>query len=443
MGGPGGFEKAVFTDAKKADFRSRWVLLLFLLLLLAVFYWILRDIVYRRLVHDYAQRLFNGLYSASIEKLGSVEIDRQGDVLLHDAEAWTFHRGVRRLYFRARTVRLALDGTPLRDRDLRVMRVDLYRPEIFVRREHDAEWNVEWAMQRAPQAEATPTAEEAPLRADPWKDYRAVDEAFPRNGVHIHDGILHVTFASKSGREVDWRITGVRTRLTRTDGVLSVRPFSGDFYGGRIEGHAELPQTTPLTVRQLTADIRDADVSLMARDAPFVKYAVTGRFNAVFALTVDPDKTRRRPIIAGHCEITDGDLWELPSFATIIHVLALSPVSEKRIDSAVLEFTVEQDRIKVDQMHFLGYPVSLFGDGECSLTGDWIRIDFVPRLGKGDMDSILRVILKPIDLLTQIFTGLFVRVALRGSFDNPRFEVGQAEEPDPKIRKLIEEKAPR
>jgi len=236
----------------------------------------------------------------------------------------------------------------------------------------------------------------------------------------------------------------VRARLERVDGVLVLKPAVGNFYGGRIKVGVEIPKTRPFTIRQLNIDVRDADVSQMAEGAPFIKHAVTGRFNAVVALTVDPEKmSHTRPIASGYCEITDGDLWDLPAFSGIIHVLALSPVSEKRIDTAVLEFTVEDDQIRIDKMHFLGYPVSLFGDGSCSLTGDWIDVVFIPRLGKKDWNSILPIIGAPLDLLSSIFKGIFVPISMTGTFERPKLEIGRAVVPKPKVVKLIEEKSPR
>jgi hypothetical protein len=118
-------------------------------------------------------------------------------------------------------------------------------------------------------------------------------------------------------------------------------------------------------------------------------------------------------------------------------------VEDKRIDEAQLLFPVEEGRIRVDQMHFLGYPVSLFGDGALSLTGDWIDIRFIPRLGKKDWNSILPLIGAPIDLLSNIVKGALVPVSLTGSFDAPRFTVGSGDEPKPDVRRLIEEKSPR
>ena len=97
----------------------------------------------------------------------------------------------------------------------------------------------------------------------------------------------------------------------------------------------------------------------------------------------------------------------------------------------------------MDKMHFLGYPVSLFGDGACSIDGDWIDIVFVPRLGKSDWNSIIPVIGAPIDLLANIFKGALTPVVLKGSFANPEISVEPFHFLKPTTRQLIEEKSPR
>jgi hypothetical protein len=441
MGKAGDFERAEFSQARKADYRAKWLLLLFTLLFLVVAYWTARDILYHRLIYTYAQKTYNDLGSAAVETIGDVSVDGQGDITLHAAEAYTHHKGQRRLFFRTERLVLSLDGIPLRDDRLRVMRVDLFRPEIFIRRETGGEWNVEWAFLPTPRpAEATPI----PEKEDPWKDYLRPDETFPRNGVHVHDGIIHVTFVGKTGKEVTWSITNVRTKLSREDGRMLMRPFVGDFYGGRMTGDAEVPRTQPFIVKHLTVDVRDADVARIAEGAPFITHPMKGTFNGVLALTRDEDRTGlSRPIMAGHCEITNGDLWEVPAFSRIIHWLTLTAVEDKRIDTAIVDFSVGGDEIRVERMYFLGYPVSLFGDGAVSLTGDWMEIVFVPRLGKSDWNSILPVIGAPLDLLASIFKGALTPVVLKGSFDNPEFGVEPLYFLKPGVKKLIEEKSPR
>jgi hypothetical protein len=438
---PRTFEKAVFSDPRKADYRARWTLLLLVLLALAAVYWIARDILYQRLVFGFAQRLLNDLGSATVEDIESVSVDGQGDVTLRRAQAFTLHRGVRRPYFRAEEIRLTLDGIPLRDDRLRVMRVDLVHPEIFVRREADGEWNLEWALERAPRAPDRPVRPPSP--DDRWKDFEHPDDAFPHGGVHIHDGIVHVTFVAPSGMEITWHVSSVRGTIERREGKIVLKPFTGNFYGGQILLFSEITTMHPLLIKHMKIDVRDADVSLMGAGVPYIKHPVTGRLNALFALTYDPDKMRQRPIASGHCEITDGDLWDLPAFSAIIHILALSPVSEKRLDTAILEFTVEDGHYRIDKMQFLGYPLSLFGEGVCSLTGDWMEIVFVPRLGKSDWNSILPVIGTPIQLLADVFKGAFLPVVLTGSFGDPQLTVEPLHFLKPSVKSLIEEKSPR
>lgn len=440
MGKAADFERAEFSNVRGVDHRVRWLILLSALLFLAVAYWIARDILYHRFVYGYAQRVYNELGSAALENIGSVSVDGQGDITIHHAEAYTHRRGERRLFFRTEQLRLSLDGFPLRDERLRVMRADFFHPEIYIRRESDSEWNLEWALLQAPRLR-----DEAPASAaadDPWKDYLRPDEDFPRNGVHVHDGIVHVTFVGPSGKEVTWDATGVHATIHRVDGRLIVHPVTGDFYGGRITAHAEVPKTHPFTVRQLTADVRDADVARIAEGASFIKHPMKGRLNGVLAMTVDPEKTKQRPIMSGHVEVTDGDLWDVPAFSGIIALLTLTPVSERRIDTAIIDFTVGEGEIRVDRMHFLGYPVSLFGDGVCGLTGDWMEIVFVPRLGKADWNSIIPIIGAPIDLLVNIFKGALTPVVLKGSFYNPEINVEPLYFLKPSVKSLIAEKSP-
>src|SRR5688572_386030 len=189
------FERAEFTVARpRVARRARWTILISVLALLALLHGVARDVLYRRLLHKIAQGAFNGLAAASIESIGDVSIDALGDVSLHRAVVTTERRG-HRVLIRADLVRLTFDGQPLRDPELRVMRVDLVRPQIYARREAGGEWNLEWALRPAER------------HGDAGDDGR---DGFPFNGVHVHDGTIHVAFADESGKDVVWRTTGVR-----------------------------------------------------------------------------------------------------------------------------------------------------------------------------------------------------------------------------------------
>lgn len=428
-------ERAVFTDAHKRDLRPRWSLFLLLLGLLGLSYWVARDFWYARLTRSYVQQVFNSIANASIEGMRDFTIDRQGDLTILDGEVYTHHKGEKRLFFRAAEVRVTLDGMPLRDAGISVMRVDLFRPEIFIRREPGGDWNLLWAFDH-------PARPEPEQEDDPWKYYSRPDESWPRNGVHIHNGIVHATLLTASGKEITWSATQVNAAVLKKDGVLRVSPATADFYGGRVKVFGEIPKTRPFTIDQLTVDIRDADVGKMVAGSQFVRSPMTGRLNAVFAATVDKDRTGLRPILSGHLEVTQGSLWEFPVFAGLLNYLSLTAVTERRIDTAILEFTIEEEDVRIDKMYFLGHPISLFGDGRCGLAGEWINVVFVPRLGKSTWDSILPIIGTPIQWLSDIVKGKLMPVVLTGSFEHPVFAIDPLHFLKPKIRDLIEEKSP-
>jgi hypothetical protein len=431
-------ETAVFTLDRRRR-RGRWATFLLLLLLLGVLYTIARDILYARFVHGYAQAVLNDLVNASAERIASISIDRQGDVIIRDADVYIHHRGVRRLFYRAELIRVVLDGLPLRDSRLRVMRIDLHRPEIFLRREPGADWNVLYALERPPAPEKPELAPD-----DPRRYYRPPDAGFPPNGIHIHDGTVHVTYASKSGKEATWTATDVRAAIRRSGGITTLHPASGNFYGGLIRANAEISRTSPFTLDQFIVEVKNADVARMVEGAWFVKRPMSGSLNAVIAVTRDVQRTQGRPIASGRCEISEGNLWEFPALAGVLSLLTLTSVSERKIDSAVLEFTYEEDHIRIDKMHFLGYPISLFGDGVCGLAGEFMHVVFVPRLGKSHWESILSIIGTPIQLLLDIVGGVIVPVVLRGSFDKPEFTPQPFEFlVRPSIRQLIEERSPK
>ena len=66
-GGGDGFEAAVFTGARRTGYRTRWLFLVSLLLLEGLLWWVMRDVVYTRLLYRLAQTHFHYLASASVE----------------------------------------------------------------------------------------------------------------------------------------------------------------------------------------------------------------------------------------------------------------------------------------------------------------------------------------------------------------------------------------
>jgi hypothetical protein len=218
---PAPFEKAVFTDPKKRDLRGRWALFVFLLVTLGIVYWVVRDLVFQGFVNRYAQRMFNDLASAAVEKIEDVDLRREGNVVLRRAEADTHHDGTRRLFFRTEQLRLTLDGMPLRDADPG----DEGRPtspRSTSAGRPTANGTSSGPSRRRPGRPRRPRFPEEASRFVPWHD---PDEGFPRNGVYIHDGVVHVTFVEVG--------PGTHLSVHSVNGVLIRRAGSSSPLHGR------------------------------------------------------------------------------------------------------------------------------------------------------------------------------------------------------------------
>src|SRR5262245_13212660 len=86
--------------------------------IVAIVYLTLRTLVVEGLVRDLAQSLLHPLITAEVERVGRVEVDADGNLVLHDVVLLTTKNDVKRLFYRAERVVIALDGWPLRDGDL-------------------------------------------------------------------------------------------------------------------------------------------------------------------------------------------------------------------------------------------------------------------------------------------------------------------------------------
>lgn len=427
----------VFEEDPKASAESdqrirRWITLGFVLSALIVVYSVTRDTLYRRIVYGYAQEVLNSFATGTVEKIGSVEITVEGNLVLRDAVMTTVHRDRRRVFYRAQRMEVALDGWPLRDEKVYVSRVDLFHPEMWVVRETGGDWNIVQALQRAPADGAPPPGPQA------WT--HPIRGGWPRNGVHIHDGIVHVTFVRDNGSELTWDIEEVQASLHRAETGIRFGPFTGSFYGGSLVGDATIPSYNPFQMAfQVT--VEDADVARIAAGRPFFKKPLHGRMDGVLTLKADRETIGERPIAAGRIEIRDGDLWEVPAFVSVLATLSLTEVGERKLEEARIEFTVERQRVRIDQMDFLGTPLCLFGDGTMDVTGENLDITMVPRIGKS-WNDILPIIGAPIQWLSEIVKGALVPVRITGAFWAPELNWSSDEPVSDPVKKLIEEKSP-
>lgn len=428
------------TEVRRSTTGLKLAVLVADLVLLAAAYTAVRDLYVDRAAQRVAQRILNSFASVSVERIGSVDVTLDGDLVLHDTLATTSRNGVVRPFYRARRIELALDRNPILDDRARVMRVDLFHPEIWIVRDQDSDWNVMWSFlpsQVAPTAPPSGPPPPPPPPPPPDEVVRPPRDPFPANGVHIHEGLVNVVFVGDGGRETVWqigRVHGVFTR--RADGGLSFGPLTGTFYGGRIRAELEMPPTDAF-VLESRITITGADIARMAENLPRLKGQVTGRFDMVFSGTRDGVRADGVPVGAGRVRVSGGKLWDLPAFVGVLGVFALTAPGEQALTESEILFTWERTHVRIDRMDFLGQPLSLFGSGRMDVDGQNLNVTLVPRLGAslGDIVPIGGHILQAI---LDIAKGALIPVTITGSFWEPKISVVPDAPVDESVRKAAE-----
>lgn len=422
---------------KRRHLRNRGILFLGILVLLGTTYFSAREIFHRVYVLSLTQEMLNEIVSIRIESIGGIRANLNGEVILKDTEAFTYRNGERRLFYRAKSVTLFLNGFPGSTDRLRLLGVELEEPEIHLRRDREGTWNVSWALKPPPSKPSREREESEP--SEPAGPPEEPKDTFPPEGIRIRKGTIHVEIETASGETVSWSIHEVTADLKKEGAILSLHPMEGTFYGGRFR--ARKAEFVPGASLQANIQISVTGARVEELSAPLeLDPPATGTLDAVISLTTSQNRTESRPIAAGQIEIRDADLWELPVFFQVLSVLALNPVAERKIDTANILFTIEKDRIRIDQMDFLGFPVSLFGEGEMGVAGDDLDVVFIPRLGRKGLDDLLPIIGTPIQWLLNVAKGIFVPLVLQGSFSKPEISVKPGYNVAAPIRNLIKKK---
>ncbi len=394
--------------------RVRWRLavLLFDLVLLAATVTVVRDVLVNRVLNRIAQGTLNALASASVESIGGIELTAEGNVVVQRPRVTTTRGGAQRLFFQSERIEIHVDGNPLRERDVEVMRVDLHHPEIFFVREADGEWNATWALRKSPAPASTPPPPPSTIAvaSPPPRD------RFPRNGVHIHGGLMHIVFVAPGGKETRWDIGGVEGVMRKQGGALLFERWTGTFYGGEFRGDASIASTDPF-VMEMELSVMGADIRRMAEKV--MTKPVTGEFDLIFSVRADRAVLGAKPVAAGRAAVTGGKLWDLPPFVGVLAAFALTPTEDNIIEQAQLEFTVDREIVRIDRMDFLGRPLSLFGSGTMDLDGRNLDLTLVPRIGKSFGD-IVPVAGHLFQALLDVAKGIIVPIRIGGSFWKPQ-----------------------
>ena len=354
--------------------------------------------------------------SVSIESIDSIDVNLDGTIILTGTEAYTYRHGTKKLFYKAESVKITLNAFPGSRNNIELVRVDLNKPTIYISKDKSGIWNTTWAFTPA---EKPPELVKEQDKTNENNKNMPPKKSFPTQGIHIENGTLQLQLDTESGDSTKWAVTNVSATIQSDDATLSISPFTGTFYGGTFNAKkADFTSgKTDIQISITKANVGALSSRLNLENQP------KGTLDAVLTLTKGDIRTESHLVGAGQIEIREADLWDLPIFTKVLALLALDPISERKIDEAHLLFTIEKDRFRVDQMDFIGHPVSLFGEGEMSLTGKDLHVVFIPQLGRKKLDQMLPIIGTPIQWLIDIVKGVFVPLILSGSFHNPSISV--------------------
>ncbi|OHB77769.1 MAG: hypothetical protein A2Z34_02130 [Planctomycetes bacterium RBG_16_59_8] len=412
-------EAASATIPRWKRFFFKAVLFAAVLLAAAGVHALLSAVIYPNLVYHSAQGFINRVLAGEVDHIGGVEVNTQGDIIIRDAQISTQTAGTRRLFYRVQEILLSFDGMPLVDENIRLSRVEFHRPEIFLYKPAGEKWNVEGLF-------VAPAK-----RAAPGERF-----AFPAGGIHVYNGVAHVTVADERGKELTWKLEKVFFSIAGVGEKIDISPIDAEFAKGRARIDLDLAVGDAPSYG-IKLHLWDALVEEMTRGTELEARKVRGFLDIVMTMEVSAGETGQAPVGSNYLRIRDGHIWDLPVFLGVLNLLRLDPSLESSFDEVLVHFTIEKDRVRVDDMRFLGYPVSLFGDGSMKLTGEEIDMVFIPRLGKRGLEEI-PVVGAPVQFLLDIVKGTLVPIVVRGSFAHPQISVQTGRTITEPVRKLIE-----
>lgn len=361
----------------------RFVVFLAILVGLALVYTGLNELVIDLGIRKAAQDLIGRALNARVSRIRRVGLSREGALELHGVRVDV--AGFEEPFYTAESVDFLLEEGLGRIaekgfhalKEVKLRRVDLRRPRLYFVKSPEGGWNVDRAFTRSPSrggAAGGSGAEEPP------RDY------FPREGIFVHQGSIHVVFHREKGPAVHWVVDDLDFKITKSPGGrlrlsgFDDRPIlKGTFSGGQLTIDLELFDYRKVLEGKLQVRLVDADLGVVTRGMKLER-PIRGRLTGMVSLERSLRETKGRLRGSGYFQVAEGDLYDYPMVAAALSILSFTAPKGNKITEAYGRFTLEEDHIVVEQLDFIGTSLSLFGSGECGLNGEELYVCLAPRL---------------------------------------------------------------
>lgn len=411
---------------------QRMVVFFGVLVGVALAYVLASELILQVWIRKTAQDFVDLAMNAQVDHIERISITRGGEVVLHRARVVVQGADGKKLFYSSDEIRFALEGNIERFldigiravKDLRIRRVEIRRPHIFFRKDTEGRWNLDLAF--------STTRRPRPPSSEPDRPVDGMPDYFPPEGIHVFDATLHNVFYSEKGEELDWLVEHVNLVVRKSrSGHLLIQSHAGesviegDFYGGKITAWVDLLDYRRMVEGNLQIKVLDADIARMTRNVELQR-RMSGKLSAFISLGRSAAETQGQLRGSGWISVSEGDLYDYPMVVSALSVLSFVAPGDNRITDARARFALEKDHIRIMQLDFIGTSMSLFGSGECSLSGDNLYVCLSPKLPGT---------LNPLNLVL----GIMGTALLEGSVVNPTARYTTLASVEPAIRRLIEE----
>lgn len=166
-----------------------------------------------------------------------------------------------------------------------------------------------------------------------------------------------------------WKFTTTRAQanLVFTNGTLQINDFEGDFYGGKLRGHAAFAFSEIDPTYKFDFSVENSDVQAVLGAAEDRESAVTGSLSGKATIT---GRGADFGALEGNGELSvaDGVLWQAPVFGIFSHVLGNTKATR-----AQASFTISNQVVRTDDMEIAAGAFTAKSAGQLGFDG---KLDF-------------------------------------------------------------------
>ncbi|MDI6794022.1 MAG: AsmA family protein [bacterium] len=242
--------------------------------------------------------------------------------------------------------------------------------------------------------------------------------------------------------------TKLKTDLEVVDGVVAVKDFKMNTWGGEVASKGEVNLKTVQPKYSLQTHIKGVETNSFLTDLTPMKDMIFGQLN--FDLKTDGAGLGFKDVmktisLEGDFEVIKGKLSRIKVVDNLFSFLGLSPLKELASDNLQSKIRIKQGKVELDSTSFKGKDVNFITRGSIGLDGS-LDLDLTTEWADKFASKIKNPAIS--SLLKNEEDRVVLAFKVGGSYDSPEFKLSAAplqeklkqrmEEEKEKVKKQIE-----